>query len=350
MKTAWAKARVIDASDRSYLEAALSLLRGARKEIVMSLYLIEPKDIAGAAHPVNQLMEALLAARRRSVAVRLVLNSSFRFRPKSDVATGLYFHRLLEAGAELTTLLPSRRLHDKLIVIDSRYVIEGSTNWSESALQYNYESASLIDSKPHAKKKLERIARLTLPPVPKIAARASDRPLLKLPDTLKIPAALFDQKILSQMVSSSENRGFDLYLILLGQAQAHKSQTLTVDLETLGRASGMPAEWSRAQIRRQVIKLLKKLESRYGVIQFKARFAKDCEVNVVDFPGTKITIPGKLLQADLLVKTPSPVTFLLLAGEVLKLEGSNIAEWSDPEIEKRFGISESTVQRARSTP
>lgn len=37
-----------------------------------------------------------------------------------------------------------RRLHDKLIIVDERYVVDGSTNWSISALRDNYESATLI--------------------------------------------------------------------------------------------------------------------------------------------------------------------------------------------------------------
>lgn len=205
-KNSWAAARVIDASDRTYLETVLPLFDRAKKEIVVSLYLLEPQDKAGPTFSVNRLLESLLRAKQRGVRVRLYLNTNFRFKPKTEVGEGLYFGRLAQAGIELTALLPNRRLHDKLIVIDGRFVIEGSMNWSVSALESNFESASVIDSRLHAKKKLERVEQLTLP-LPseqRKINRQINRPLYPVPEKIKIPLILFEQNYLPEMIRQIE--------------------------------------------------------------------------------------------------------------------------------------------------
>ncbi len=345
MKNSWVRARVREASDRSYSDAVLPLLEQARKEIVVSLYLIEPEDSGGPGHPVNRLLESIFAARRRGVHVQIYLNTNFRFRPKTDVGKGKYFERLLEAGTELTALLPGKRLHDKLIVIDGRYVVEGSMNWSVSALASNYESVSIIDSPAHARKKLERIERFTQPPPP--SERQRDRPLLSVPETVEISKVLFDKTRLPRMIRESDARTFDLYLLLLGQAAARGKRELDLDLETLGRALALPSGWNRSTIRRQVIKVLRKLADHYALLEVEFPYARDAQIRLKQFLGGRVQIPGWLFDPDYLGQNSSPVTFLALAGEFFKKEGVAIDSVPATELEKRFGIGRGTFLSAR---
>lgn len=345
MKNSWVRARVLEASDRSYSGAVLPLLEQAEKEIAISLYLLEPNDTAGPYHPVNRLLESLLKARGRGVRVRLYLNTKFSVRSKTEVALGKYFERLLHAGVEITSLLPHTRLHDKLIVIDGRYVIEGSTNWSVSALESNYESDSVIDSPGHARKKLERINRLTLPPLPK--EKKIDRPLSPLPETVEFPLAIFEKKLLPRMIADSDGRAMDLYLMLLGQAGARGKNEVELDLETAGRSLGLPSSWERSRTRRQMIKVLRKLEKRYGLIEAEFPYGRDARIRLEEFAGERIPMPGWIFSPDFLSRESSGAVFLALAGELLKREGVEIDLLSAPEIEKRFGISRSAVVRTR---
>lgn len=345
MKKAWVKARVREASDRGYLDLVLTLLGRARKGIILSMYLIEPGDETFPAHPVSRLLDALLAARSRGAAVRLLLNSNFRYLPKKTVAQGRYFERLLQAGAELTTLLPSRRLHDKLIVIDSRWVIEGSTNWSLAALLSNYESATVIDSPALAAKKLERLRRLMVPVAPE--ERSLDQLFRPVPETVEIPIALLEKGPLAEMVSTSDIRAMDLYLILAGQAAASGKKELTLDLETTGRALGLPAGWGRSIVRRQIIKVLRKLADRYQLLSVEFPYAQNARVTLRESAGEKVTVPGYLLEPQFLAKESSGTVFLAMAREILKKEGADMDSLSAPELEKRFGIGASTVVRSR---
>ena len=344
-KNAWVRARVLEVSDRAYLDGILPFLNRARKEIVASLYLMEPHDEAGPRHPVNRLMEALLAARKRGVRIRIYLNTRFDVRDKAQVARGKYFEKLLESGVEIFSLLPGRRLHDKLIVIDARYVVEGSTNWSVSALESNYESDSIIDSPLHARKKLERIARMTLPNVPR--PKDIETPLLPVPETVTFPFGLFEKTKLPRMVARSERRSMALYFLLMGQAEISNQREFEMDLETAARSLGLPPDWDRSRLRRQMIKVLRKLSERYPLIEVEIRFGRNAKGRLRPVEGVKVPVPGWIFSPNFLSKASLPEAYLALVGEILKNEGVAIDTLSAPEIEKRFGIGRSTVVWAR---
>lgn len=348
MKSSWVKARVLDASDRSYLSTVLTLLEQAGKEIILSLYLFETNDDAGPNHPVNRLAESLLQACTRGVRVRMLLNTNFRFVPKTQIGQGRYFERLMTSGVQVSTLLPSRRLHDKLILIDRRYVVDGSMNWSAAALLTNFESAVVIDSPRLAAQKLERIERLMIPQAPDEKMR--DIPLLPVPAEAEISLVLFEKNYLPALVRTSDMRALDLYLVLIGQAAARGKKEFEADLETLGRALGLPGNWSRSQIRRQMIKVLRKLQNQYGFLKAEFPFGRNARVTLREFPGEKVRLPGYLFEAGYLAGASSGSQCLALAREVLKKEGASLDSFSASEIEKRFRIGASTVVRTRRTP
>ncbi|MCG2706951.1 MAG: phospholipase D-like domain-containing protein, partial [Candidatus Omnitrophica bacterium] len=150
-------AQVKDISDRAYEPAIIELLDGAKESIVISMYNISlgTKE----RNPIVFLLNDLIEARQRNVAVTIYLNTRFREIDKGSyqLIRTAFFKKLLDTGC-LIHLLPARlRLHDKLIIVDSRFVVEGSTNWSISALKSNRESATLIDSPELAKIKLLRL-------------------------------------------------------------------------------------------------------------------------------------------------------------------------------------------------
>ncbi len=351
MENSWCQAHVLDASDRDYLKTVLALFEAAQKEIVIAFYLIEPNDKAGAGHPVNRFLESLMSARERGVSVRLLLNTNFRFSPKTEVGNGPWFERMAQSGIQITALLPSRRLHNKLIVIDGRYVVDGSMNWSEAALTSNFESATIVDSPEYAAKKLARIATMTLPRPPRLAAKKKDdteRPLLEVPETAQVPVAILGKDLLPRMIHDSDMRAADFYLLLLGQAEAAGTNSFEIDLETAGLALELPKSWTRSTLRRQMIKILKKLSGRYRLLEFKLPYAANTHIELKQLPGEGVRIPGLLLSADHLAQASTAQTFLALAGEALKKEGVAIDSLSAPELEKRFGIGKSAVVRARS--
>ncbi|MGB3112856.1 MAG: phospholipase D-like domain-containing protein, partial [Candidatus Omnitrophota bacterium] len=96
--------------------------------------------------PLALLLNDLEEALDRGVSVEIYLNTRF---PSEMIAPTLdekAFKRLKEKGANIDLVAQTYMLHDKLVIVDSRYVVEGSHNWSTQALRASHESSTLIDS------------------------------------------------------------------------------------------------------------------------------------------------------------------------------------------------------------
>jgi len=149
--------KITDLSDRKYEQALIDLLDNAKESIVVSMYGISTG--AGEKTPVMLLLNDLLEARKRGVSVTMYLNTRFRDTDKSEGSfiKSPVFKELKDSGCVIYLIPSSRKLHDKLIIVDNRYVVIGSTNWSNSALRRDFESNALIDSPRHAMEKLSRL-------------------------------------------------------------------------------------------------------------------------------------------------------------------------------------------------
>ena len=104
--------------------------------------------------PSNQLIDALIKAKKRGVDVEVILD----IRQKDDRTT----IRNLETGKRLTTagvrvIFDTEQVttHSKLLIIDEKIVVIGSTNWTYSALTSNHESSIVLESKEIAAELME---------------------------------------------------------------------------------------------------------------------------------------------------------------------------------------------------
>ena len=252
--------------------------------------------------------------------------------------------------------MPSnRRLHDKLIIVDGRYVVEGSTNWSVSALKSNFESATLIDSTGLARIKLLRVENLTKASKGKEKRLYTPVYLENLPKTLTIPKELLlNEGYVSKMVSSNDRRSLDLYLLLLAHSQTVDKKEFFISLESMALSLGMSDTWTYTALRRQIIKSLKKLQYRYSLIETEFFYGRDAalRLNVIArdakqsqaFPiPTNSVIASEAKQSQLTMRSK----FFLLAEAFLKAEEEDIDNISIKILAKRFGVSESVFYQAR---
>ncbi|MBR9707076.1 MAG: hypothetical protein GOV15_01435, partial [Candidatus Diapherotrites archaeon] len=126
-------------SDGDYFPAVLSELNSA--SLSLDIALLHAKyyeDFPGSKE--NQLVEALAAAKERGVRVRVVLDDQGA--SQDDNA----FDFLESNGVSVKYDSPDSLNHNKFIIIDSKAVVVGSTNWSYSALEKNRETSVLIRS------------------------------------------------------------------------------------------------------------------------------------------------------------------------------------------------------------
>ncbi len=337
-------AKVKDISDRTYEPAVIELLDGAKKSIVMSMYSIRLGTKGR--NPVKLLLNDLLEARDRKVSVTLYLNTRFKGMEADDsrLSENPEINKLRNAGCIIHFIPYHQRLHDKLIIVDSRYVVEGSTNWSISALRDNYESATLIDSPDLATIKLARLKSFIMPEDP--PSKEPDRELYtkNLPKEISLPETIMtDKEYFPKMLNKHRARAMDLYLLLTAYSQTVEKGDFFVDMGAIGLSLGLPESWNNAALRRQVIKSLRDLK-KYRLINVKFFYNKDAWVELIDIQGDTFAIESKIIQEE---KLSTRAKFYLIAGTLLESQGEDIGTMSSPELGKRFHVSKSSIVKAR---
>ncbi|UCD70489.1 MAG: hypothetical protein JSW70_05635 [Syntrophobacterales bacterium] len=135
--------------DREYFQITRGLLRHAKKSIQMmmfeaSFYAKHPES------PSNILIGELISAQKRGAKVEVILETSDR----GDRATErnrLTGKLLSKEGVEVIYDPLFLTTHAKLIIIDGRISLLGSTNWTYHALTSNHEVGVLIESEEVAR-------------------------------------------------------------------------------------------------------------------------------------------------------------------------------------------------------
>jgi hypothetical protein len=340
----YSPAQVRDVSDRAYEPAVIGLLDKAKESIVISMYNISLGEKER--NPIVFLLQDLIEARQRGVEVTIYLNTNFREIDKEphQLISSPFFKKLVDAGC-IFHLLPSRlRLHDKLIIVDSRFVVEGSTNWSISALKSNRESATLIDSPELAKIKLLRLKMLplTIEAKEKEAHRALY--LENLPDSIAIPRfLLLDGRYFPKMLTAQDSRSMDLCLLLLAHSQVVGKSGFFVELESMALSLNMPVSWLDFSLRRQVIRSLKKLRDNYSLVRVKFFHSKDAWIELMNLPREAFSINSKLITNQ---RISQRLKFLLMIKSLFESQGEDLYSISKQEIARRFHIHPWTVGEA----
>lgn len=340
---AFIPAKVKDISDRAYEPAVIELLDGAKESIVMSMYSISLGTKYN--NPVKLLLNDLIEARARGVSVTLYLNTRFKGMEKNNaqITKNPAIKKLQNAGCIIHFIPYHQRLHDKLIIVDKRYVVDGSTNWSISALRDNYESDTLIDSKELANIKLIRLKAIATPEQKPFEKTERELYTENLPKEILLSRPLIeDKKYLPKLMSRKSKRAMDLYLMLLAYSQSIEKKDFFIDMSAMGLSLGLPESWDNASLRRQVIKSLGDLK-KYKLINVKFFYNKDTWVELIDISEEKFAIDSKIVLEDISTRAK----FYLIAKSLLKSQGEDIGTMSSSELRKRFHISKSSIVKAR---
>jgi len=331
-------AKVADISDRAYEPAVIELLDNAKESILISMYVIS-SDPA----PIKLLLNDLAEALDRNVTVEIYLNTRFQTTDHFKLTAPL--KTLKQKGAKIYLASPHHMLHDKLIIIDQRYVVEGSTNWSVSALKANYESATIIDSPDLAQAKTIRLRNILLKGMEgdKGAADRIDRPkvISPLPETIEIPHVLLEEKgYFPTMRRRGDNRTISAYLLLMAESARIGKNEFFLDLEDFATLLKMPEDSSDTARRRQVIKTLRKLTSKYDLVTATFTHGKDAYIKLTDLPGDTFTSYSSILDPELLAKiSPTAITVLLI-----DLTGK---DYTEKDLTTRFHISIRQYKRGK---
>ena len=131
-------------TDRQYFAVVRDCFQKAKSSIRMMMfeasYYKSHQD-----SPSNILIRELIAAKRRGVEVKVILDR--REKKERNTLKNLETGALLAKGGVEVVYDPLKVVtHTKLLLIDGEISVVGSTNWTYSALEKNHEVAVLIRS------------------------------------------------------------------------------------------------------------------------------------------------------------------------------------------------------------
>lgn len=345
--------KIQDISDRVYQGRVWHLLDEARSSIVISMYLMRPGE--NEKHPVNRLFQDLIEARKRGVEITIYLNTKFKsVKNPAGVAEGPWFEKLRGAGVQIRLVSPVRMLHDKLLIVDRRFVVEGSMNWSVSAIAENHESATLIESPELAESKLRRAGFFPIwgeevkkVPRPKLK-RPVPEPLFPAgpPTSIEVPVALIEERrYFPGMIAYQRERAMKIFLLFLYLAQARGASRLGFLPETVGDYLGILPGEDRSAVRRQVIRVLRDLQTIDKLLQAEFRHGKAAFVELFIPKGPAFTLSSAGLEAGQMSELGDNQIFVRLIQARLREEGKRLEDLTQAQIKRRFFIDDATMRR-----
>ena len=135
-------------TNRDYFPAVYKLFENAEGSIY--IFMFEARIYPDYPDDVNRkLLDALIEAKKRDVDVKIILDAS-SWNRGNTLKNKQMADALKEGGIEVYYDPLDVTSHPKLLIVDHRFTVIGSTNWSYYALEKNNEASVVIDSKPVA--------------------------------------------------------------------------------------------------------------------------------------------------------------------------------------------------------
>lgn len=147
---------------RDYYSAMRGLIREAEESIYLAVYLFKVDPSKDKKNSPAQLLEDLLEAHRRGVDVFVLLDQSYDYsaRSKIDTVNDEAYDFLKKNGIKVMRDSTKTLFHSKFMVIDSKLVVIGSTNWTYSAFWFNDEASVIIASEELARGMISQLRKL----------------------------------------------------------------------------------------------------------------------------------------------------------------------------------------------
>ncbi|MCM8788573.1 MAG: phospholipase D-like domain-containing protein [Candidatus Omnitrophica bacterium] len=138
-------AEVEPLTNQYYLPCVMKLIKGAKTSINAIMYSMVWYDKYPESSS-NRLIALLCDAAKRNVNVTVILNKDKKKDSEAE-SNKVAAEKLQKAGVKVLYDSTEQITHAKIVIIDSRFVVIGSFNWSYYSLEKNNETAVVVDSK-----------------------------------------------------------------------------------------------------------------------------------------------------------------------------------------------------------
>jgi len=263
-----------------YSEVTLQQISQAQDSVFVVMYYmaIYPNQPKSSSH---QLVDALIEAKNRGVDVEVILDQNYDFKNKAFVGRGhnrnwRAYEYMTANGIKVYWDSPSIYTHNKVIVIDDEVVIMGSTNITKTSMTRNNESNVIIRSRALAKEVLEDLRNI----------EKADAAFENVKE-IAIPADFLNNKdLLGTMVTSQDARSFQIYLYLIKEFDGNENGVVIVNHDKLAKSLGIEdAGWEG--YRRQIRKVLRKLQGEYKLIELESVYGGEDKVYLKDLKDSR---------------------------------------------------------------
>jgi phosphatidylserine/phosphatidylglycerophosphate/cardiolipin synthase-like enzyme len=145
-------ARVLAVFNTEYYPTLENLISSAQKEILICMFQFTFYEDKKESYS-NKIVNLLLNKAEKGVKVRIILEGGENFLGRGfGTSQRAVANRLRHKNIHVKFDKTNQTTHAKFIVIDDRWVLLGSTNWTYYGLQENNESNVLVESGKMAKR------------------------------------------------------------------------------------------------------------------------------------------------------------------------------------------------------
>ena len=127
-----------------YEDRLHNLFDHAQKEVTVIMYLAALPTDARPSHPVRRVLDHLIAVHKRGITVQALFDAGAP--PDSGRPSEAAAAYLAAAGIPVRWDEDTRTTHIKAVIVDGRWSVVGSTNWTFSAMRSNRETSICCDS------------------------------------------------------------------------------------------------------------------------------------------------------------------------------------------------------------
>lgn len=281
-----------------YFPTVLTEIQKARHSIHVALYLLSLYPNRPQSLP-QQLAQALVDAQARGVQVEVLLEKTptADWQAPESLGKNHFAYQFFRRNNVPVFFAGGPPLHSKMIIVDDRVVIVGSTNWSDNAMNENNESNFWVNDSAVAQQALAHLQQIS---------RENDLP--ERDTSAFIPADfVVSPDGLGAMARAGDERAFDTYLYILRQSSPTLSFTALADHLAL-------SPMGPVAYRRQITKVLRKLETKYKLLKVDFEFGKDPHLTLLPSRSSEtVTFPEGYWswRWDQRLHFPAKVAFLL---------------------------------------